>query len=135
MKTLNERSIKNLNEVHPDLIRVMQEAIKDTPIEFTITEGVRTTARQRQLYAQGRTEPGKILTSADGITLFSNHQKKTDGYGHAVDLYANPINVNDTKNIKIVADHILDTAKRLGVKMEWGGNWKMRDYPHFELKR
>ncbi len=130
----SERSNKNLIGVHPNLIKVLQEAIKNTPIDFTITEGVRTIQRQQDLYAQGRTKPGKIVTNVDGVKLKSNHQPKSDGYGYAVDLYANPINVNDTVNIKTVADHIKNTAKKLGVTVEWGGDWKMRDYPHFELK-
>ena len=124
---LNERSRKNLKGVHPDLVRVLETAIIDSPIGFTIVEGIRSTKRQQELYAQG-------FSKADGVKVKSNHQIKVDGYGHAVDLYANPINVKDTRNIAIVADHIKRTSKKLGISVEWGGDWKMRDYPHFELK-
>jgi len=50
----------------------MHEAIKETPIDFTITEGVRTAKRQRQLYEQERTLPGNIVTYADGWVKKSN---------------------------------------------------------------
>ena len=64
----------------------------------------------------------------------SKHQPKTDGYGYAVDIYANPINVNDTENIAVVAKHIKEKALLLGFTVEWGGDWKMKDYSHFELR-
>lgn len=135
MHEFSKRSMDNLKGVHPDLQRLMLEAIKNSPIDFTITEGVRSTERQRELYAQGRSKPGKKVTKVDGVNVKSNHQVKSDGYGYAVDLYANPINVNDTDNIRIVADHIKKVASNLNINIVWGGDWKMRDYPHFELKK
>jgi len=133
MRTLNERSKKNLDGVHPNLLKVLEMAI--TEVDFTVTEGVRTVARQQELYAQGRTTTGKIVTNADGVKVRSNHQPKEDGYGYAVDIYANPINVNDSTRIGIVASIIKRTAKSLGLTIEWGGDWKMKDYPHFDLKK
>ena len=133
----SQRSINNLKGVHLDLVRVMHEAIKDTPIDFTIVEGVRTAQRQQELYAQGRIKPGPVVTQVDGVRKKSNHQVKSDGYGHAVDLYPyfnGSVQVNAVKELKVIAAHILATAKRLGVPVEWGGDWKMRDYPHFEMK-
>lgn len=50
-----------------------------------ITDGGRTTERQQELYAQGRTKPGPIVTNADGVTKRSNHQAAADGFYHAVD--------------------------------------------------
>lgn len=133
----SQRSLNNLIGVHPDLTKLINEAIRNTPIDFTIVEGVRTVKRQQDLYAQGRTEPGQIVTNVDGITTLSNHQPKIDGYGHAVDLYPyfnKSVQVNAVNELKIIAGHILSVSCQLGIKIEWGGNWKMRDYPHFELK-
>jgi peptidoglycan L-alanyl-D-glutamate endopeptidase CwlK len=135
---LGKRSLTNLEGVHPDLVRVMKTAIEDSPIDFTITSGVRSTEDQQALYAQGRTKPGVIVTNTDGVNKKSNHQAKADGYGHAVDLYPcldGKVEVNAVKELAVIASHILDTAKQLGVSVEWGGNWKtLKDYPHFELK-
>jgi peptidoglycan L-alanyl-D-glutamate endopeptidase CwlK len=133
----SKRSLDNLAGVHPDLVKVMNEAIKDTPIDFTITEGVRTTERQKELYAQGRTEPGEIVTYADGVVNKSNHQAKADGYGYAVDLYAyidGSVRVNNVLALEVIAGHIKSVAQSLGVNVQWGGDWEMKDYPHFELK-
>ena len=136
---LSERSLKNLEHIHPDLVKIMKEAIKNSPIDFTITDGLRTTAQQQALYAKGRTVPGTKVTNADGIRSKSNHQAKSDGYGYAVDLYAyhsGKVQVNDDKSLKIIATHIKSVASKLGIKIEWGGDWKsIIDYPHFELKK
>lgn len=133
----SQRSLSNLVGVHPDLVTIMHESIKETPIDFTITEGVRTAKRQRELYAQGRTLPGNIVTYADGWVKKSNHQPKSDGYGYAVDLYPcinGKVNVHAVDELKVIADHICKVAQSLGIYIVWGGNWKMRDYSHFEVK-
>jgi len=140
MPQFSKRSLDNLQGVHPDLARVLHCAILDTPIDFTIVEGVRTQARQQQLYAQGRTAPGPRVTNADGVRSKSNHQAKADGYGHAVDLYPivdGKLQVNGaavTKALGEIAKHIKATANQIGVRITWGGDWKSPyDPPHFEL--
>lgn len=137
MAVLSKRSLDNLKQIHPDLVLVMTEAIKTTPIDFTITDGIRTTAEQQRLYAQGRTTPGKIVTNTDGVRKKSNHQPHTDGYGYAVDLYPyryGSVQVNDANGLKIIAEHIKLIANALGVKIQWGGDWlSLIDMPHFEL--
>ena len=146
MGNFSKRSLDNLKNVHPDLVKVMTEAIKNSPVDFTIVCGLRTTKEQQELYDKGRTKPGPKVTNADGIKNLSNHQDeadgKKDGYGSAVDLYPYfdgqvQINHKDTiPKLKIIGKHIEDTAKKLGVNIEWGGRWtKLVDYPHFQLKR
>ena len=39
-----------------------------------VAEGFRSVARQQELYAQGRTTPGQIVTEKDGVAHPSNHQ-------------------------------------------------------------
>lgn len=141
MSKFSARSLNNLTGVHPKLRKVLEAAIEETPVDFTITEGVRTVDRQRELYAQGRTKPGAIVTNADGVTKKSNHQPKSDGYGHAVDLYPyaeGSVQVAHPKTVEWltqIADHIKSVARSQGVTVEWGGDWtRLRDYPHFELK-
>lgn len=136
MYSFSQRSKNNLLFIHPDLVKVMNEAIKNSPIDFIITDGIRSTEEQRKLYNQGRTTPGKIVTNADGVNNKSNHQVKSDGYGYAVDLYPfynGSAQLNDAKSLKVIADHIKSVAKNLGVTIQWGGDWTFKDYPHFEL--
>lgn len=138
MAKFSKRSLTSLVGVHPDLVRLMLASIEDTPIDFTITEGVRTAEKQRQYYNQGRTTKGIIVTNLDGIKKKSNHQIKADGYGHAIDLYpfhSGSVQVNDNKSLKVISDHIKKKAKELNIAITWGGDWtKPYDPPHFELK-
>lgn len=138
MAKFSKRSKTNLEGVHPDLVRLMEAAIKETPVDFTITEGVRSDQRQRELYAQGRTTPGPRVTNADGVKNRSSHQIKNDGYGHAVDLYPyvnGSVRVNDVANLKLIAIHIKALAYCMGIAITWGGDWKSPyDPPHFEIK-
>jgi peptidoglycan LD-endopeptidase CwlK len=69
---LSKTSLKRLEGVHADLVRVVDVAIQITSVDFTVLEGVRTLARQRQLVASGASQ-----------TLNSRHIT-----GHAVDLGA-----------------------------------------------
>ena len=127
MCTFSKRSLNNLIGIHPDLVKVLKEAIKDTPIDFTITEGVRTAVRQNQLYKEKRSK-------CDGYIKKSNHQVKTDGYGHAVDLYPLPIQYSDPQPYIALSKHIKAKAAKLGIKIVWGGDWKsLVDRPHYEL--
>lgn len=140
MPQFSQRSKDALKGVHPDLVRLMEAAIINTPVDFTIVEGLRTEARQKQLYAQGRTAPGVKVTNADGVKNKSNHQAKADGYGHAVDLYPfidGKLRITEpyvVYNLRLIADHIKKTAKRLGINVTWGGDWKSPyDPPHFQI--
>ncbi len=136
MAPFSKRSLDNLYGIHPELVRLMKLAIANTPVDFTIVEGVRTVSRQQQLYAQGRTAPGRIVTQADGVRTRSNHQPGADGYGRAVDLYPcieGRVRVDDVDSLFEIADHIKAVAAQNGIGVVWGGDWKMRDYPHFEL--
>lgn len=147
MFILSDKSLEKLKGVHPDVVKVFKEAIKESPYDFRITHGVRSAEEQNELYQQGRTKPGKIVTKADGYTKKSNHQIKLDGYGHAVDIFVcgyvkNGKYIKTTTDegyeyskLKAVADHIKAIAKKLNINISWGGDWsKFKDYPHFELK-
>lgn len=138
MFSLGKQSLDTLKGVHPDLVKVMMEAIKESPVDFTITDGGRTTAMQQALYAKGRTKPGHIVTKADGVRNKSNHQAWKDGYYHAVDLYPyvnGNIDFDDKANrLSIIAPHIIGVGKKMGIKIEWGGKFlSINDKPHFQL--
>ena len=56
----------------------------ETGIDDKIGETLRTVAEQDALYAQGRTEPGNIVTNAPGSNYSSYHQ-----WGTAFDIFRN----------------------------------------------
>ena len=131
---LGNRSKENLKGLHPDLIKVVERAIEISDQDFTVIEGLRTTKRQQDLYAQGRTKPGNIVTKADGVKNKSNHQAKSDGYGHAVDIVPYPIDWDSKSKFDNISVAMLKAADELNVEVEWGGNWKFTDMPHYEIK-
>ena len=144
--SFSQTSMDKMKKVHPKLVEVMKEAIENSPFDFRITDGARTTEEQFALYQKGRTLPGPKVTNCDGKKFKSNHQIKSDGFGHAVDIFPCGVIENgvyrkftseegyDEKKLKLIANHILAVAKSKNVNVEWGGNWKMKDTPHFELK-
>lgn len=137
MPQFGKGSLAALDGVHPNLVKVLKAAIVNSPIDFRIVEGVRTKARQEALYAQGRTTKGSIVTYANGTTKKSNHQVKSDGYGHAIDFapYVNgKLDWNDHAKFKVIADHIVATGAKMGIKVVAGYYWKKPyDPPHIEL--
>ena len=144
--SFGQSSLDKMRKVHPKLVEIMKIAIENSPFDFRITDGARTQEEQFALYQIGRSKPGRIVTNCDGKKFKSNHQIKADGFGHAVDIFPCGVTENgvyrkftseegyDEKKLKLIANHILAVAKLKNVNIEWGGNWKMKDTPHFELK-
>ncbi|MDD4984510.1 MAG: M15 family metallopeptidase [Dehalococcoidales bacterium] len=97
-----------------------------TEVDFTITEGKRTVARQRELFADGKSQ-----------TMNSRHLVQPDGWVHAVDLapwVAGTIPWDDWGYFEKVAEAMKQAADMLGVKITWGGDWTtFKDGPHFQL--
>jgi len=89
-----------------------------------VFECVRTRARQDELYAQGRTLPGKVVTEAQGRDYKSFHQ-----WGLAVDIIR-----NDGYNGWDNSDNFFDKLGALGesIGLVWGGRFKRFDGPHFQ---
>lgn len=115
---LGDRSHKNLDGVHSDLVSVVELAIKLTTQDFMVIEGLRTIERQKQLLAEGKSK-----------TMNSRHLT-----GHAVDLCPYPVDWNDTNKFKAIADAMKSAAHKLDIPIEWGGDWKGGwDKPHFQL--
>lgn len=117
---LGPRSLAKLEGVHPDLVRVIQRAIEISPVDFAVTEGLRTMARQKELLAAGAT-----------TTLKSRHLT-----GHAVDLapYAARKLRWDWPLFYRLAPAVKQAAAECGVEIEWGGDWEtFKDGPHFQL--
>lgn len=116
---LTERSKQRLVGVHPDLVRVVEQAAELS--DFIVTEGIRTKERQTQLVAAGASQ-----------TMKSRHLT-----GHAVDLAAVVAGQIrwDWPLYDRLAIAMKTAAKSLNVPIEWGGDWSkgFRDGPHFQL--
>jgi len=119
---LGSRSRARLNGVHPDLVKVVELALTYSPHDFTITEGLRSVARQRELKAAGASQ-----------TMNSRHIT-----GHAIDfavLIGGKVRW-DWPLYGQVAEAFKRASKELNVPIIWGGDWRsLRDGPHIELDR
>ena len=137
--SLSQRSLNNLKGVHPNLVAVVKRAIEITEQDFIVIEGVRTQARQDELWAQGRTKPGPIVTWTKDA---SSHGIGKDGFGHAVDICPYPVDWSDISKFDAIYVAMMAAAQELGVRLRYGGDWDMdgilrekgeSDSPHFEL--
>ena len=114
------RSRLALRGIHPDLRKLADLAIKYSEVDFRITEGLRTSKRQQELFNLGATR-----------TLNSRHLT-----GHAVDVVALvggkvSYNYDLYKKINAAFDK---ASKELKIPYRWGGTFKkLVDGPHFEL--
>lgn len=140
----DDATLVRCNKLHP---KVRQEAI-DTinkveqgfppNIKVRVVQSLRTIEEQDEIYAQGRTKPGKIVTKAKGGKSYHN-------YGLAIDFAIMYDENNDGKfellSWDIAKDgdkdgkkdwmEVVDAFKALG--WEWGGEWHtIKDFPHLQ---
>ena len=117
---LGPRSLLNLRGVHPDMVRVVKRAISISDIDFTVIEGLRSPARQKELFAKGATK-----------TMRSRHI-----HGFAVDIapYVGGSIRWDWPLFDKIEAAMKKAAKLENVLVTWGGDWKsFKDGPHWEL--
>ncbi len=121
---INSRKIEDLLPIVQDRVRAFVFKCNQANIDILITSTYRDNESQNALYAQGRTQPGKIVTNARAGESWHN-------YRCAVDVV--PI-INgkpcwDTKNS--VWQEVGRIGKEAG--LEWAGDWKrFKEFPHFQ---
>nr|DAH16023.1 MAG TPA: L-Ala-D-Glu peptidase-like protein [Caudoviricetes sp.] len=115
------KTCREINELTPTAQRACRLFLKkceEAGLNIFITETYRSQERQNELYAQGRTEPGKIVT----WTLNSRHTSR-----RAWDIAVNGPVLYDMSVIRKAGE----IGKQLGIT--WGGIWSPPDYAHFEV--
>jgi len=133
MNQFSESSLKRLSTCDIRLIELFTEAIKNSPVEFGISYGHRTPEEQYELYKQGRTKPGRIVTYKDGYRELSKHNYSPS---KAIDIvcYKNMKVTWEPEYYKRVAVHVAKVALELGIKYTWGGEFRtLKDLPHYEV--
>lgn len=122
--------LERLTQLHPDLIAKVHTILLRLPL--FVVQGFRTAEYQRTLWEEGRSRPGHIVTNCDGYATPSNHQAKTDGYGHAVDLAFLPTAAfPDPFDLRHPWQQYGLLGESLG--LVWGGRFHLKDYDHLEL--
>lgn len=119
----SQSSLDKLVGVHPDMVRFAMELAQ--VLDSKLVYGVRTDEEQNILYKQGK-------SSKDGFIKKSNHQKKSDGYGYALDILPLPKGVNmylDDGTEDEIRWAQFDglchgIAYKLGIKVRTGFKWR-----------
>ena len=132
----------NINDIWDPVtinrIGYLHPAIRDSAIAFIldaqsqgiflrITDGYRSIARQNELFAQGRTAPGSIVTNARGGQSYHN-------FGLAIDV----VQMVQGDDGRWTPDWNGDWDRIGAIGMshgfEWGGTWtSFVDRPHFQM--
>ena len=124
---VDDRSEKAIATLLPEVqpyARALVTRAAQHGITIKVISGLRTYEEQNELFNQGRTKPGRIVTKARAG--FSNHN-----FGIAFDIGVFEGNkyLDDSPKYKAVGILGMDLG------LEWGGNWKtIVDQPHFQLR-
>lgn len=141
MPKFSNKSKEVLSWAHPELRKVMEEAINY--FDFTVIESVRTEEQHNK-----NVENGNSKTTWDK----SKHRARIDNEGKmtswAVDIAPYPNPYKNNERFIYMAGFVMCVARRMYEqgkithKIRWGGNWSMDDDPttdsffdggHFEL--
>lgn len=138
MFKLSARSASHLAGCDSRLQQIVALALSWGVMDFSVIEGHRTLARQRELFIDGKSEH-------DGAKSQSKHNLSPS---LAVDLLPYPATVNgvnvwnDRQRFCVLAGLMHAAAAELGHRLRWGGDWDgdgnaadqtFHDLPHFEL--
>lgn len=113
-----------LQNVWNKAVKIYAERYSDAP-QPILTCTYRSNDEQGELYKKGRTLPGKIVTNikANGKHNVSPSKAFDVAFkkGGAVDWSG-----QNFKNFAAI-------VKEIDPSVVWGGNWAMKDLPHFEV--
>lgn len=128
MNSFSGKSAERLATCHPDLQKLFNEVVLH--YDCTVTCGHREKEEQDEAVRTGKSK------------LAWPNSKHNSFPSQAVDVVPFPIDWNDLTRFYHFAGFVLATAKRLGIRVRWGGDWngdlkfkeeKFKDLPHWEL--
>jgi peptidoglycan L-alanyl-D-glutamate endopeptidase CwlK len=120
----SEKAIATLSPQVQPYARALVKKAAQHGITIKVIAGLRTYEEQNELFAQGRTKPGRIVTNARGG--YSNHNF---GIAFDVGVFEGANYLDESPKYKAVG------ALGMDLGLEWGGNWKtFVDEPHFQLR-
>jgi peptidoglycan L-alanyl-D-glutamate endopeptidase CwlK len=115
----SDRSLKRIEECHPDLRAIAHELIKE--MDVVVLCGHRGQEEQEKAVHDGRSK------------LHFPHSKHNSLPSRAIDMAPYPIDWNDISKFNDMCDRISVIAQRLGIHIRQGRTFSFRDYPHTEL--
>ena len=131
---MDKTSLSRVALMHPllrtELANILSE-IEQGGVSIRLTQTLRTIQEQNDLYAIGRTKPGKIVTNAKGGQSYHN-------WGLSCDfcLLHKDGSISWNMHEDLDKDGIADWMEVVKIfekyGWEWGGKWKFKDTPHFQ---
>lgn len=121
---------RNLNDLKPEVAAKANKLIALAAaegIDLLVISTYRDFESQDQLYAQGRTTPGKIVTNAKSGMSYHNYRVAFD-----------VVPVVNGKPVWDTTGEALKMWQKVGalgksIGLEWAGGWKsFREFPHFQ---
>ena len=125
---INSRKIDDLNPKVAVMCRKFIAECEKQDIDMLITSTYRDAASQNDLYAQGRTKPGRIVTNAKAGQSWHNWRCAFD-----------VVPLRSGKPVWGTLGKDLELWTKVGeigesVGLEWAGRWKrFREFPHFQF--
>jgi len=128
MAKFGERSRNRLETVHPLLVLLFEEVVKD--FDCTVLTGHRDEANQNECYRLGKSK------------LKWPESKHNTLPSRAIDVCCWPIDWTDISRHYYFSGYVLGTASRLSIPVRFGGDWDsdrlikdqdFNDLVHFEL--
>lgn len=121
---------RDLDDLHPKVAAMARELIarcQKEGIDLLVTNTYRDAESQAQLYARGRTSPGKIVTNAGPGESFHKWRVAFDVVPVR---YGKPVWGTYGEN-----GTLWECVGAIGeaIGLEWAGRWrKFREFPHFQ---
>ena len=126
---------RNLDDLHPKVRPLVDAFLASAArhgVDLLVTCTWRSPEEQAQLYAQGRSKPGKIVTNAKpGQSMHNN----VSAAGHPASLAIDVVPLLHGKPVWTATDPIWAQVGELGeaAGLEWAGTWRrFRELPHFQ---
>lgn len=125
---LSQSSIEILRNVHPDLVKLVNEVIKFMPMRVLC--GHRNQVDQDEAYKTGHSK------------LAWPHSKHNSLPSRAIDMCPEPYDPQNKMKIIYASGIVMGSAQKLGISLRWGGDFSMnfdpsdekfQDLFHFEL--
>ena len=122
MANFGRRSRQKLATCHPDIQKVLHEAIKHT--DFSVIWGYRDQLHQNRAFEEGFSK----------VQWPNSRHNSTPS--QAVDIVPYPGGfANSDAAFYLLATYVLRAAYEKGVSLTWGGHWRsFKDLAHYQLK-
>jgi peptidoglycan L-alanyl-D-glutamate endopeptidase CwlK len=122
-------SLAKLDTCHPVLKLLMTRVLDVSPHDMTVLCGHRGETQQNDAYSKGNS---KLKWPQSKHNLLPSL---------AVDVAPYPVdwnNIDSFKQLSVIVKSVWDEMtddERDGWHLMYGGDWKMRDYPHWQITR